>query len=49
LAQTKEERIFATIPDHVFWDIKKPLQKNRNLLRENRYNPFRGKEFDSYF
>jgi len=24
LAQTKEDRIFATLPDHVFWDIKKP-------------------------
>lgn len=28
LAQTTEERIFATLPDHVFWDIKKPLITN---------------------
>lgn len=24
LGQTSEQRIFATIPDHVFWDIKTP-------------------------
>lgn len=48
LAQTKEDRIFATLPDHVFWDIKKPQQKG-HLLRKNRYNPFRGKEFENFF
>ena len=25
LKSSLEERIFSTIPDHVFWDIKKPL------------------------
>jgi hypothetical protein len=48
LSQTKEERIFATIPDHVFWDIKKPLQAEP-LIKRNRYNPFRGKEFENFF
>jgi hypothetical protein len=48
LSQTKEERIFATIPDHIFWDIKKPLQP-APLMKRNRYNPFRGKEFENFF
>lgn len=48
LAQTTEQRIFATLPDHVFWDIKKP-QQSGHLLSKNRYNPFRGKEFENFF
>jgi len=49
LKQTKEDRIFDTIPDHVFWDIKKPQNSKKTILPKNRYNPFRGKEFDSFF
>jgi hypothetical protein len=48
LKTTSEEKILATIPDHVFWDIKKPLQK-RNIIPKNRYNTFRGREYDSFF
>jgi len=48
LKTTREERIFATLPDHVFWDIKTPQQK-KPVLRQNRYNPARGREFDNFF
>lgn len=48
LSQSLEAKIFATIPDHAFWDIKKPLQKG-TYKRENRYNPFRGREYNDFF
>jgi hypothetical protein len=48
LSQTTEQKIFATLPDHVFWDIKKP-QQQAQMMRKNRYNPFRGKEFENFF
>jgi DUF2075 family protein len=48
LKTSTEQKILATIPDHVFWDIKKPQQSNP-LIRKNRYNPFRGREFDNFF
>ena len=38
----------ATIPDHVFWDIKKPLGK-KDIIPKNRYNTFRGREYDNFF
>ena len=44
LKTTREERIFATLPDHVFWDIKTPQDK-KPVLRQNRYNPARGREY----
>jgi hypothetical protein len=25
LSKSKAQRIFETLPDHVFWDIKKPI------------------------
>lgn len=28
LAETKFDKIFKTIPEHVFWDIKRPLHSN---------------------
>jgi len=37
-----------TIPDHVFWDIKKPLIKEDTKLT-NPYNPFRKYPFSSFF
>lgn len=43
-----EQRIFSTIPDHAFWDIKKPLHDGMHK-RENRYNPFRGREYRNFF
>jgi len=48
LKTTTEDKILATIPDHVFWDIKKPLQK-KAIIPKNRYNPFRGREYDNFF
>ena len=48
LSTTTEEKIFNTIPDHVFWDIKTP-QKDSPLVRTNRFNPFRGRESANFF
>jgi hypothetical protein len=48
LKTTSEEKIFSSIPQHFFWDIKRPLQKNPGV-RLNRYNPFRGREYNSFF
>ena len=45
---TSEQKIFATIPDFVFWDIKKPMNK-KFTIKGNRYNPFRGDEHTSFF
>ena len=44
-----EDKIFKTIPDHYFWDIKKPNQKRSAPIQQNRYNPFRGNEYDNFF
>lgn len=48
LKTTTEDKIFNTLPEHVFWDIKKPLVKP-DLIMKNRYNPFRGREYGSFF
>ena len=48
LSKTKEQRIFETIPAHYFWDIKRPQTQN-GFFRENRYNQYRGREYDSFF
>lgn len=48
LATSTEEKILANIPDHAFWDIKKP-QKQASIVRMNKYNPFRGREFNNFF
>lgn len=48
MATSTEQKIFDTIPAHYFWDIKRPLSKP-TFTRENRYNPFRGKEYDNFF
>ena len=44
-----EDKILDTIPEHVFWDIKKPLNQKKDLVVTNRYNPFRGREYESFF
>ena len=44
-----EQRIFKTIPSHTFWDIKKPVTDDAIYKRENRYNPFRGREYNNFF
>lgn len=48
LKTSTEQKILATIPEHVFWDIKKP-QQSSPIIRKNRYNPFRGREFENFF
>ena len=49
LATSLEDKILETIPDHVFWDIKKPINQTTDIVNGNRYNPFRGREYDSFF
>lgn len=49
LSTPLEAKIFKTIPSHKFWDIKKPLQDNTIYKRDNRYNPFRGREYSNFF
>lgn len=48
LAKSRAQKIFETIPDHVFWDIKKPLTKEPDA-HKNPYNPFRQYPFNSFF
>ena len=48
LKLSSEAKIFQTIPNHYFWDIKTPLKKSY-IIPKNRYNPFRGREFESFF
>lgn len=48
LSKTKEQRIFETIPAHYFWDIKRP-QQDTGFFRENRYNQYRGREYENFF
>jgi len=49
LSEPLERRILKTIPSHAFWDIKKPLNEGGSYKRENRYNPFRGREYRDFF
>lgn len=48
LKSDTEQKIFNTIPEHYFWDIKTPQDK-KPVIRKNRYNPFRGREHDNFF
>lgn len=41
-------KILDTIPDHVFWDIKKPINKETEM-KLNRYNPARKIANDDFF
>ena len=43
-----EDKIFRKIPDHVFWDIKKPRRAAKDLYI-NPYNPARKYPFQSFF
>lgn len=50
LTTNLEDKILDTIPDHVFWDIKKPINQRKDITTNgNRYNPFRGREYDNFF
>lgn len=48
LSKSAAQRIFETIPDHVFWDIKKPLNPDKEVAM-NPYNPFRMYPNTSFF
>lgn len=48
LSTTNEQKIFKTLPDYVFWDIKKP-QGPKIFRRYNRYGQQRGREHNSFF
>lgn len=47
LRSSAAEKIFATLPDHVFYDIKKPLNHDCQIFMNN-YNPAR-KYYNSHF
>jgi len=49
LAVPREAKIFAKIPDHVFWDIKTPHKGVVNHQYINPYNPARQYPFQSFF
>lgn len=42
------QKIFDTIPEHVFWDIKVP-RKQDPKIHKNPYNPARKYPFESFF
>lgn len=48
LSKSAVQRILSTIPDHAFWDIKKPLTKERETIK-NPYNSFRQYPNASFF
>lgn len=48
LATPLADRIFDTIPEHVFWDIKTPLKAQLDIP-VNPYNPFREYPFQNFF
>ena len=48
LQKSLGDKIFATIPDHVFWDIKKPIGMEENY-HKHRYNPARPLAETSFF
>lgn len=48
LQKTAAEKIFDTIPEHVFWDIKTPQTGEENKIMNN-YNPFRKYHTTSFF
>ena len=43
-----EEKIFEKIPDHYFWDIKRP-QVPYYEVRQGQFNPFRGRPYKNFF
>ena len=48
LSSTTADKILETIPAHVFWDIKKPMQSEENYYM-NPYNPARKYPGESFF
>jgi hypothetical protein len=48
LRTSAADKIFDTLPDHVFYDIKKPLDKENESFW-NEYNPARRHAHSSFF
>ena len=48
LERPAAERIFDTIPEHAFWDIKTPVTPDPQRFM-NPYNPFRKHHISSFF
>lgn len=48
VSSTTVSKILATIPSHVFWDIKKPQHSEHNF-NTNPYNPARQYPYDNFF
>jgi hypothetical protein len=48
LSRPAADRILDTIPDHAFWDIKRPLVPDQKRFI-NPYNPFREYHTSSFF
>ena len=48
LSKSASQKIFETIPEHTFWDIKKPLVGEEEKPM-NPYNSFRKYPYDSFF
>jgi hypothetical protein len=48
LSKSLAEQILETVPEHAFWDIKKPRTTEEDKIM-NPYNPFRKYPFESFF
>jgi hypothetical protein len=48
LERSAADRIFDTLPDHVFWDIKTPVKEDLKKFM-NPYNSFRQYHVSSFF
>lgn len=48
LSVSTAQKIFRTIPEWVFWDIKRP-KNNEYKMVQNNYNPFRKHHTESFF
>ena len=49
LAESTASKIFRRIPDHVFWDIKKPQVNTGEKMNLNPYNTARKYPFETFF
>ena len=51
LSSSEAAKIFKTLPDHVFWDIKKPRSKDLDddEMFANPYNPARADPTRDFF
>jgi hypothetical protein len=49
LEKSAVEKIFDTIPEHAFWDIKAPVESQEQQRFMNPYNSFRQYHLSSFF